>query len=191
MTTPHILEILANRVKDASSLQQLYEALTAFEDEVELHHEGLEAEDALAEYIHLDHLPTFGGEPPKNMVGVRSWDKDRLLVGTGPFWYWDFVERGEASAKNTFEGRAAVARKAYSARLKDVYRSLRAHKEGTPLAHPGGINLMEQAIGAYFAVIQAERDAEAGRAVDGEPIDKLVAAFDVWVASLSPVGGGR
>jgi hypothetical protein len=186
MTTPHILEILANRVKDASSLQQLYEALTAFEDEVELHHEGLEVEDALAEYIDLDHLPTFGGEPPKNLVGVRSWDKDRLLVGTGPFWYWDFVERGEASEKNTMERRAALARKAYAARLKDLYRSLRAHKDGSPPAHPGGINLMEQTIGAYFAMIQAARDQDAGRAVEGEPIDNLVAAFDAWVASLPP-----
>jgi hypothetical protein len=48
---------------------------------------------------------------------------------------------------------------------------------------------MEQTIGAYFAMIQAERDAEAGRAVEGEPIDKLVTAFDEWLASVSaPVG---
>jgi hypothetical protein len=57
------------------------------------------------------------------------------------------------------------------------------------LAHPGGINLMEQTIGAYFELVRAERDADAGCAVDGEPIDKLIAAFDAWVASLSPVGG--
>jgi hypothetical protein len=42
---------------------------------------------------------------------------------------------------------------------------------------------MEQAIGAYFAMVQAERDAEAGRTVEGETIDKLIAAFDAWVAS--------
>jgi hypothetical protein len=105
------------------------------------------------------------------MYGVQSWDKDHLLVGTGPFWILDFVERGEASDKNTIEGRAALARKAYGDRLKDVYRSFRAHKEGSPLANPGGFNLMEQTIGAYFAMIQAERDAEAGRAVEDEPID--------------------
>jgi hypothetical protein len=186
MTTPHILEILANRVKTSSSLDELYRALTAFEDEVERHHEDLEVEDALAEYIDLDRLPTFGGEPPKNMVGVRSWDEDHLLVGTGPFWILDFVERGEASKKNTIERRAALTRKAYSDRLKDVYRSLRTHKEGSQLTHHGGINLMEQTIGAYFAVIQAERDADARRAVEGEPIDKLIAAFDAWVASLAP-----
>src|SRR5450631_1479391 len=97
MTTLDILEILAKRVETASSLQELYEALTAFEDEVERHHEDLEVEDALAQYIDINRLPTFGGEPPKNMDGVRSWDKDRLLVGTGPFWYLDFVERVEAS----------------------------------------------------------------------------------------------
>jgi hypothetical protein len=33
-------------------------------------------------------------------------------------------------------------------------------------------------------MIQAERDVEAGRAVAGEPIDKLVTAFDEWLASL-------
>jgi hypothetical protein len=189
MTTPDILEILAKRVETASSLQELYEALMAFEDEVERHHEDTEVEDALAHYIDLDHLPTFGGEPPKNMDGVRSWDKDHLLVGTGPFWYLDFVERAETSeirddVENTIERRAALARKAYSARLKDVYRHLRAHKTPLALAHPGGITLMEQTIGAYLAMIQAERDVEAGRAVAGEPIDKLVTAFDEWLASL-------
>jgi hypothetical protein len=195
MTTPDILEILATRVETASSLDELYRALVAFEEEVERHHEDF-ADDvvgALAQYIDIDRLPTFGGEPPKNMDEVRSWDKDRLLVGTGAFWELDFVERGETSefrdVKNTLERRAALARKAYGARLKDVYRILRAHKEGSPLAHPGGINLIEQAIGAYFSMIQAKRDAEAGRAVEGEPIDNLVAAFDAWVASLPPAIG--
>jgi 3',5'-cyclic AMP phosphodiesterase CpdA len=195
MTTPEILEILATRVETASSLDELYRALVAFEEEVEHHHEDF-ADDvvgALAQYIDIDRLPTFGGEPPKNMDEVRSWDKDRLLVGTGAFWELDFVERGETSefrdVKNTLERRAALARKAYGARLKDVYRILRAHKEGSPLAHPGGINLIEQAIGAYFSMIQAKRDAEAGRAVEGEPIDNLVAAFDAWVASLPPAIG--
>ena len=45
---------------------------------------------------------------------------------------------------------------------------------------------MEQTIGAYFAMIQAARDQDTGRVVDGEPIDQLVAAFDAWVASLPP-----
>jgi hypothetical protein len=35
-------------------------------------------------------------------------------------------------------------------------------------------------------MIQAERDAKAGRAVEGELIDKLVTAFDEWLASLRP-----
>ena len=191
MTTPDILEILAKRVETASSLDELYRALIAFEEEVETHHDDFadDVEGALDQYIDISRLPTFGGEPPKNMDGVRSWDKDRLLIGTGPFWYLEFVERGETSefrdVENTMGRRAALARKAYSARLKDVYRSLRTHKEGSnPLAHPGGINLMEQTIGAYFEMIQAERDAEAGRAGEGEPIDKLVIAFDEWLASL-------
>jgi hypothetical protein len=192
MTTPDILETLAKRVETASSLNELYRALIAFQEEVETHHDDFadDVEGALSQYIDVGRLPTFGGEPPKNMDGVRSWDKDRLLVGNGSFWEWDFVGRRETSesrdVENTMIGRAALARKAYSARLKDIYRSLRAHKEGSPLAHPGGINLMEQTIGAYFTMIQAERDAKAGRAVEGELIDKLVTAFDEWLASLRP-----
>jgi hypothetical protein len=192
MTTANILEILATRVGTASSLDELYQALVAFQEEVERHHDEFadDVEGALAQYIDVDRLPTFGGEPPKNMVGVRSWDKDRLLVGTGPYWELDFVERGETSefrdVENTMARRAALARKAYAARLKDVYRSLRAHRDGKPAANPGGINLMEQTIGAYFAMIQAARDQDAGRAAEGEPIDNLVAAFDAWVASLPP-----
>jgi hypothetical protein len=82
------------------------------------------------------------------------------------------------------KNRAALARKAYASRLDDAYRVFRAHKAGDAPKHPGGINLMEEMIGAYFAMVQAERDEEAGRVVDGEPIDKLITAFDEWVASL-------
>jgi hypothetical protein len=42
---------------------------------------------------------------------------------------------------------------------------------------------------SHLGVGVGERDAEAGRAVEDEPIDKLIAAFDAWVASLSPVSG--
>ena len=95
-TPPDILDTLAKRVENASSLEELRTALIAFQEEVESHHEDTDVEDALREYIDLDHLPTFGGEPPKNLDGVRSWDKDRLLVGAGgEFWYLEFVERKE------------------------------------------------------------------------------------------------
>src|SRR5271156_6218714 len=95
-TPPDILDTLAKRVENASSLEELRTALIAFQEEVESHHDDTDVEDALREYIDLDHLPTFGGEPPKNLDGVRSWDKDRLLVGAGgEFWYLEFVERKE------------------------------------------------------------------------------------------------
>jgi hypothetical protein len=81
------------------------------------------------------------------------------------------------------KNRAILARKAYASRLNEAYRVLRAHKAGDTSKHPGGINLMEKMIGAYFAMLQAERDEEAGRVVDGEPLDKLITAFDEWVAS--------
>jgi hypothetical protein len=96
-TTPSadILETLAERVEAASSLEELRTALIAFEEEVESHHEEFadDVEGALSQYIDLHRLPTFGGEPPTNMEGVRSWDKDRLLVGTGSFWDLEFVDR--------------------------------------------------------------------------------------------------
>jgi hypothetical protein len=191
MTTPHILEILAKRVEAASNLDELRAALIAIEEEVESYHvdSADDVESTIALYLDLDHLPTFGGEPPENIEDVLSWDKDRLLIGRGSFWYLDFVERGEASEKNAIERRAALARKAYRDRLKDLYRSLRANRDESPPVHPGGINLMERTIGAYFAMIQAARDQDAGRVVEGEPIDNLIAAFDAWVANLPPGGG--
>jgi hypothetical protein len=114
MTTPDILETLAKRVETASSLDELYRALIAFQDEVETHHDDFadDVEGALDRYIDIDRLPTFGDEPPKNMDGVRSWDKDRLLVGTAPFWEWDFVERVEISGFATWKIQWSVERRA-------------------------------------------------------------------------------
>jgi hypothetical protein len=82
MRTPDILEILAKRVETASSLDELYRALIAFQEEVETHHEDFadDVEGALDRYIDIDSLPTFGGEPPKNVDGVRSWDNPELVA---------------------------------------------------------------------------------------------------------------
>jgi hypothetical protein len=96
-STPDILEVLAKRVEAASNLDELRKALIAFEEEVERHHEEFvdNVEGALIQYIDVHRLPTFGGEPPKNVEGVRSWDKDRLLVGSGSFWHLEIIEREE------------------------------------------------------------------------------------------------
>lgn len=41
------------------------------------------------ECVDMTSLPTFGGEEPKNMAGIWSWDETSLLVGddvgTGEF----------------------------------------------------------------------------------------------------------
>src|SRR6516225_6330421 len=40
-----------------------------------------------------------------------------------------------------------------------------------------------QLIAAYFTMMQAGRDLDRGCAVDDEPIDKLIGAFEAWVAT--------
>jgi hypothetical protein len=101
MTTPHILEILAKRVEAASNLDELRAALIAIEEEVESHHVGSadDVEGTIALHLDLDHLPTFGGEPPETIEGVLSWDKDRLLVGGGYSGIWILLNGGRHQRK--------------------------------------------------------------------------------------------
>ena len=47
----------------------------------------------------------------------------------------------------------------------------------------GDENCTDQLIAAYFTMMQAGRDLDRGCAVDDEPIDKLIGAFEAWVAS--------
>jgi hypothetical protein len=49
----------------------------------------------------------------------------------------------------------------------------------------GEESCIDELIAAYITMRQAERDEDAGRAVDDEPIDRLAAAFEEWIASLT------
>lgn len=61
-------EDISDAVYASGSLEELAEILNSAK------------EDALKS-IDMCSLPTFGGEEPASTDGVRSWDKDRLLVG--------------------------------------------------------------------------------------------------------------
>jgi hypothetical protein len=95
--------------------------------------------------------------------------------------------------------RAQLARKAYGSALYELYQCLRAHEDyGVPSTLKdvqqspelfdgavGGESCIDDLIAAYITMRQAERDEDAGRAVDDEPIDRLATAFDEWIASLT------
>ena len=41
-------------------------------------------ETRVAERVDLTRLPTYGGEQPRDTIGVYSWDVDSLLYYDGP-----------------------------------------------------------------------------------------------------------
>jgi hypothetical protein len=58
--------------------------------------------------------------------------------------------------------------------------------QSTPELYDGGIGdecYTDQLIAAYFTMMQASRDLDRGCAVEDEPIDKLIGAFEAWVAT--------
>jgi hypothetical protein len=58
--------------------------------------------------------------------------------------------------------------------------------QSAPELYDGAIgdeNYTEHLIVAYFAMMQASRDLDRGCAVEDEPIDKLIGAFEAWVTS--------
>jgi hypothetical protein len=93
--------------------------------------------------------------------------------------------------------RLEKAMKAYGSALFTFYEYFKAHEEAgflpsledmqsTSELYDGGVgdeNCTDLLIAAYFTMMQACRDLDRGRAVDDEPIDKLIGAFEAWVAS--------
>jgi hypothetical protein len=99
---------------------------------------------------------------------------------------------------NILKSRAELARKAYGVALFELFQCLKVHEEyggnSPTLAEVkqspelydgavGGMNATDELIFAYLTLMQAERDEDAGSVIDDEPLDRLVAAFDDWVAS--------
>jgi hypothetical protein len=88
-----------------------------------------------------------------------------------------------------------AAREAYGSALFAFYEGFKIHEEigctpspkdmrSSPECFDGvvsGINMTEELIDAYLTLLQAERDFDRGYAVEGEPIDKLIAAFEEWL----------
>jgi hypothetical protein len=96
------------------------------------------------------------------------------------------------------KSRTKLARKAYGTALYELYQFFKVHEDlGDPRTledvqqHPhlfhgiGEENCVDELIAAYITMRQAERDEDAGHAVDDEPIDRLAAAFEEWIESLT------
>jgi hypothetical protein len=45
------------------------------------------------------------------------------------------------------------------------------------------MDVVNELINAYFCMRQAERHEIAGRVIDNERLDKLIAAYDDWIES--------
>ena len=95
------------------------------------------------------------------------------------------------------QARLDRALKAYGTALCTFYEHFKSYEvvgfppsledmQSEPEFYDGGTgdeNYTEQLIAAYFTMMRACRDLDRGRAVYDEPIDKLIGAFEAWVAT--------
>ena len=107
------------------------------------------------------------------------------------------IPKDEPAAGMVVPPRLAAAMKAYGTALFTFYQYWKLYElEGFPpsledmQSSPDlydGIaerdNYTEHLIAVYFTMMQACRDLDRGYAVEGEPIDKLIDAFEAWVAT--------
>lgn len=72
-------------ISGCTNLQQLCDYLNEIAGELEGYPYALD----------MDHLPTYGGEPPELREGIFSWDETHYLVGESrkPDVFWKLVER--------------------------------------------------------------------------------------------------
>ena len=85
------LDDLVDTVENASNLDELLHALQAFERALDLAIQAYGLDDLKPR--RRKPLPTFGGQPPTDALGVVSWDKHRLLLSSGTDW--QIVNRAE------------------------------------------------------------------------------------------------
>jgi hypothetical protein len=97
--------------------------------------------------------------------------------------------------ENMLKERADLARKAYGRALFEIYCGFTFHEKAhctlesvkeAPELYDGsiaGVDVINDLVNAYFSLLQAERDQTAGRVVDDECIDKLIAAYNDWMDS--------
>jgi hypothetical protein len=95
------------------------------------------------------------------------------------------------------QARVDKAMKAYGTALFTFYEYFKSYEEtgfppsledmqSTPELYDGGIGdecYTDRLIAAYFTMMQASRDFDRGCAIEDEPIDKLIGAFEAWVAT--------
>lgn len=68
------------KVNDCTTLDELLDVLQGMEDSRD---------------VDMTSLPTFGGTEPKDTSGIWSWDKTRLIIGTGSDY--EIVDRDDVS----------------------------------------------------------------------------------------------
>ena len=93
---------LREMIGGARNLTELHQALIAVEDKLccaEAVDDG--ASDTplcvrVDELIDVTSLPTFGGEEPRDTMGIWSWDETHLLVGEGSWSECTIVPRANA-----------------------------------------------------------------------------------------------
>jgi hypothetical protein len=95
------LDLIAERIRTATGLWELREALIEFETSgtAEITDEfdrDFDSENALkARGIDICELPIFGGPEPRSTAEVWSWDDDCILTGVGPFADWEIRDRND------------------------------------------------------------------------------------------------
>lgn len=104
MTTEEKLDQIAEKIKNATSLHNLANALVEWETAIAADENcdtafQLDSESEMWDRgIDICMLPTFGPEP-KSTVEVWSWDKDSVLVGWSSQGY-EIINRPEADVKS-------------------------------------------------------------------------------------------
>ena len=89
---------MTNKIKTATNLDELLTALREIEhDARNANQMDADVENILYYEYGTDicELPNFGGEEIEDTAGVWAWDKDRLLVGEGPFASWEIIARAD------------------------------------------------------------------------------------------------
>lgn len=83
MTTTEldVLDEIASRIKSASSLRELCDAINEFRDASD--DEADDENELKRRGVDLCQLPAFGGPEPRDTTNVWSWDEDSLMIANG------------------------------------------------------------------------------------------------------------
>lgn len=75
-----------DRIRATTNLDELCAELNRIEAEIAAANTGALTDSNIGEHIDCADLPTFGGEWPKDTLGIWSWDETRILYADGSVW---------------------------------------------------------------------------------------------------------